>query len=103
MASAKDQTAAILANKHYAIEPGITRIVRLTNTTVDESLETEPIKLLEVSETTVPLGIQPIWFGPIAQRGIPYPSVVIEVTPQEFEQIQTGDLKLPSGWLGHLG
>jgi hypothetical protein len=95
----KDQTATLLANKHFAIEPGIIHIFRLRTKADDEARDAEPIKLLEVSEHTIPMGIRPIGFGPIARRGIPYSSVVIEVSPEEFGRIQSGELLLPNGWV----
>jgi hypothetical protein len=29
----------------------------------------------------------------------PYPSVIVEVTPDEFEMIQRKELPLPEGWM----
>jgi hypothetical protein len=40
----------------------------------------------------------PIEFGPAPASGIHYPSVIIEVTPDEFEQIKSKQLPLPLGW-----
>jgi hypothetical protein len=30
--------------------------------------------------------------------GIHYPSIIVEVTPEEFDRIQSQELKLPAGW-----
>jgi len=87
-----------LAKKHYQIEPGMKRIFRITATAAVEVADTEPIKLLEVNENTVSLGVMPLGFDAIPARGIPFPSVIIEVTPAELEQIQAKELKLPDGW-----
>ena len=57
-----------------------------------------PIKLLEVNENTVPSGVMPIQFGPSLASGIHYSSIIVEVTPDEYEEIQTGKLGLPDGW-----
>ena len=44
-----------------------------------------------------------IRFGPNPSSGFKYPSVILEVTPDEFEKIQTHELPLPEGWeLGEL-
>jgi hypothetical protein len=58
----------------------------------------EPIKLLEVNEDTIPTGIVPLRFGPLPERGITRCSTIIEVTPDEYQQIENGKLPLPPGW-----
>jgi hypothetical protein len=78
------------------VEAGLTRVFRVTGKA--EIVETEPIKLLEVNENTVPSGVMPLHFGAVPASGIPYPSIVVEVTPEEFGKIQTRELKLPDGW-----
>ena len=63
-----------------------------------EKLSTAAVKLLEVNADTAPSGILPLYFGPVASSGIPYPSVIVEVTPDEFEKIGLHELRLPDGW-----
>jgi hypothetical protein len=94
----KDEVAKKLAHKHYDIEPGITRIFKLRDRPELEVLSNTPIKLLEVNVDTAPSGIMPLYFGPVPNSGIPYPSVIVEVTPEEFERIKVHELKLPDGW-----
>jgi hypothetical protein len=96
--SNKDEVAKKLAHKHYDIEPGITRIFKLRDKPEFEGLASTPIKLLEVNVDTAPSGIMPLYFGPVPSSGIPYPSVIVEVTPEEFERIKVHELKLPEGW-----
>jgi hypothetical protein len=91
----KDQVARMLAEAHRGFDPGISRIIRLVADSEHES--NEPVKLLEVNPETSPSGIFPIAFGPDPPR-IPFPSVVIEVTEGEFEEINSGGLPLPEGW-----
>jgi len=91
----KNEIAKLLAEAHRAMEPAINRIVRLVADREDEVRE--PEKLLEVNPATSPSGIFPIAFTADPPR-VPYPSVVVEVTEAEFEQITTGTLPLPSGW-----
>jgi len=91
----KDDIAKTLAEAHRAVEPSITRIIRIITETEDETRE--PIKLLEVNPATSPSGIFPIGFTADPPR-IPYPSVVIEVTESEYEQIRSNKLSLPEGW-----
>ena len=96
--SDKDEVAKNLARKHYDIEPGITRIFKLRDKPEFEGLSSAPIKLLEVNVDTAPSGIMPLYFGPVPSSGIPYPSVIVEVTPDEFERIKERELALPEGW-----
>jgi hypothetical protein len=94
----KDEEALQLAQKHYQIEGGVTHIFRLTGEVGIENQPAEPIKLLEVNQNTVASGIMPIQFDAVPQSGIHYPSVIIEVTPEEYQQILKRELLLPRGW-----
>jgi hypothetical protein len=94
----KDEEAVELARKHYEVETGMIQIFRLTGSADVEVRPTEPIKLLEVNENTVPSGIMPIQFGPSPASGLHYSTVILEVTPDEFRRIRNDDLKLPNGW-----
>ena len=86
--------AAALARAHYEVEPGLRAIYRLEGPDPNDL----QIKLLEVNEQTVPTGIVPVGFPPHPASGLHYPSVVIEVTPREYEAIQSKQLNLPAGW-----
>ena len=94
----KNAAARNLADKHFLVEDGLTRIFRISDSADVERAPTEPIKLLEVNVNTIPSGILPLRFGPMPASGIPFPSIIVEVTPEEFERIQANDLKLPNGW-----
>ena len=72
------------------------RIFRLRSP--NESNPKEPIKLLEVNVNTVPVGIDPIYFGAHSGSGIYYPSVIVEITPDEFKQLKAGRIRLPYKW-----
>ena len=87
-----------LARKHYEIESGLTQIFRLTDTAEATVTRGAPIKLLEVNANTSESGIMPLHFGPAPASGIPYASVIIEVSPHEFQKIRSNELKLPEGW-----
>src|SRR4051794_26208990 len=86
------------AEAHYREEPGITQIYRITGGAEAEVRPNEPINLLEVNENTIPSGIMPLGFGPTSAHGFRYPSIIVEVTPEEFERIQSQELVLPGGW-----
>ncbi len=77
-----------LAKKHYEIEPGLTRVIRCSGAAEIEFGPTEPVKLLEVNENTVPSGVLPLHFGPAPASGISFPSIIVKVTPEEYEKIQ---------------
>ena len=83
----KDEEAIDLARRHYAIEPGMLDVIRFTDTAEVEIKPTEPIKLLEVNENTVAAGIMPIYFGPAPSAGFSCPSVIVEITPEEYERL----------------
>ncbi len=94
----KAQVVRELAKKHYQAETGLQRVFRLTGSAEVEVRPIEPIKLLEVNTNTVASGVLPVQFGPAPASGIPYPSIIVEVSPEEFERIKTHELKLPKGW-----
>ena len=85
-------------HKHYDIEPGITRIFNLRDKPELESLSSAPIKLLEINIDTASSDIMPLHFGAVPGGGIPYPSLIVDVVPDEFERIKLQELKLPDGW-----
>lgn len=72
----KDEEARELARKHYQVEAGLTHVIRIGGDAEVEFRPSEPIKLLEVNENTVPSGIMPIQFGPSPASGVHYPSVI---------------------------
>ena len=91
----KREAARRLALAHYCVESGLERVFRLAS---PEESDTEPIKLLEVNRDSVATGILPLGFAAAPIRGIPFSSVIVEVTPAEFEKIRSGELTLPGGW-----
>lgn len=98
VANEKSEIAKKLARNHYEAEEGLQKIYRLTGAADVELKPKEPIKLLEVNVNTIPSGVMPLHFGPAPASGIPYPSVIVEVTPEEFNKIQSQEIKLPQGW-----
>lgn len=96
-----ENAAKRLAQRHYQFEPAITEIRTLTSGRPFEP--NEPIRLLEVNSNTIASGIMPLRFDPAPASGIPFPSVIVEVTPDEYEQIKKDPSMLPNGWtLGPL-
>ncbi len=93
----RKQTAEALAKAHYSVEPNLLRVVVLEP--VDETNETAPIALLEVVDGTIERGIEPVSFAADPARGVDYPSMIVEVSPREYEDIrnQTLDMRC-HGW-----
>jgi hypothetical protein len=56
-----------------------------------------PIKLLKVNVDTPTPEIMLGYVGPVPSRDISYPSVIVQVSPDEGEKIKTQELKLPHG------
>lgn len=91
----KDKIACTLARAHCGFAPAISRVVRIVSQHEAESAE--PIKLLEINSQGWASGIWPIAFPP-APPEIPFGSVIIEVTQEEYDDILNGTLSLPDGW-----
>ena len=90
------RAAEVLAAYHYVVEPDLKLIRAYTREGGDKP--DDPIRLLEVHDTTIAAGIVPIYFG--AATDVPFPSVVIEVNRMEFDAIEAGEsgFQLPDGW-----
>lgn len=92
-----NEYAETLARAHFELEPGITTIAQLVSGS--DELPNEPLKMLEVNENTLSLGVRPISFPARVEGTAWYPPVVIiEVTPDEYKRIEAGSLSLPNGW-----
>lgn len=94
MNSKKDEIARELAQWHSRTESAIQKIIRLRSQNEDSN--DEPIKLLELNTATVPTGITPVSFG--ASPDAPFPSIVIELTGEEFDKVLARKLSLPDDW-----
>ena len=85
--------AADLAAAHRKADTATTTIKFFPGATQHE------VWLLEVSSTAPTTGeVLPFGFGADAARGVDYPSIVILVSPTEWQDIQNGKLRLPNGW-----
>jgi len=87
----------MLAQAHRGLDSGITHIFRVI-APGQESATAEPIKLLEVNQNTTESGILPVFFSAHPATGLHYPSIIVEVHPSEWLQMQAGQLTLPNGW-----
>ena len=89
----KDETARMLADFHFQIDQGVFRVIGN-----DEANDEKPVKLLEVNDQTPEAGIMPLGMPAAPDRDVHYSTIIIEITPGEFEQLQRGELTLPHGW-----
>jgi hypothetical protein len=95
MAPKKDDVVRELVHGHFNVEPDLQQVIRIVADNEDDA--GEPIKLLEVNAATVATGsVERYAFAPSAS--VPFPMVIAEVTPEEFQRIERSDLKLPDGW-----
>src|SRR5689334_6044248 len=91
----RQRVAQLLARRHYELEPAITEIVTIKLTGVNEGRsQTEPIRLLEVNGNTTPSGIMPLTFDAAPASGIDYPCIIVQITPDEYEQVKRKELRL---------
>ena len=94
----KEEVASEMVGKHYQVEAGLTHVFRLVGPPDLVAAPTETIKLLEVNACTVPAGIMPLWFGASPGSGMDYSFIIVEVTPEEFPLIASGEIPLSNGW-----
>jgi hypothetical protein len=95
MAHSKDEAVRELAEWHFSVEPDLMQVIRIVSD--NEDAPNEPIKLLEVNAATMATGsIEPFAFS--ASESVPFPTVIAEITPEEYERIQRAELTLPNGW-----
>jgi hypothetical protein len=85
MKRTKLETAKALAIAHLGVEEKLRKVFLLNS--VNEASPDEPIKLLEVVEGTIERGIEPIAFTADPKHGIDYPSLIVEISPNEYQQI----------------
>lgn len=82
-----------LAQAHRKYDPATTLIKFFP------SAQNGRIQLLEVS-TSAPTTdeVLPFGYGSDPANGVDYPSVVILLSPEEWQHVQDGKLALPVGW-----
>ncbi|HEY4104949.1 MAG TPA: hypothetical protein VGM44_13720, partial [Polyangiaceae bacterium] len=61
----------------------------------------DEVRLVEVSGSLGNAGpgeVLPFRFGEHPDQGVPYPSVVVLLSPAEWSAVERGELELPVGW-----
>src|SRR3712207_3958148 len=87
------EVAEELAQAHKREDPATTEVY------VSEAQD--EVRLVEVSGSLgkgTPSEVLPFRFAARPDLGVHYPSVVVLLSPEEWEAVKRGELKLPSGW-----
>ncbi|MBI4704864.1 MAG: hypothetical protein HY744_27485 [Deltaproteobacteria bacterium] len=93
--TSKDQVAKDLIHWHFRVEPGLREVYRIMGE--QEGRAGEPIKLLEVNAASITTGsVDSFAFAPTAD--VPFPTVIVELSPEEFEAVRRRPEMLPGGW-----
>ena len=59
----------------------------------------DEVRLVEISRSADSGGeILPFRFGPNLDEGVPYPSVLVLLSPEDWDRVLLGDLRLSEGW-----
>lgn len=90
----RDSLASFYARRHLAIDNGVTEIFYLPT-----GAPPREIRFLEVNSMiaeTTPL--EPIDFGVDSGSNNAHSLYVLDVTPSQWDDIQSGHLHLPAGW-----
>jgi len=80
-----------MAREHFDLEEGIERVIWVKNDGARE------IHLIEVNRNTFPEGkVLTFYLG--ATEEYPLPVRLADITPEEWDKIQSGLIPLPKGW-----
>lgn len=85
-----------LAQDHYRYEDGIENILSIKGKDGDKP--DDPIRLLQVNLNTTVSGVVVLRFPPTPASGN-FPTIIVEVTPGEYQDIKEQKLKLPADWV----
>lgn len=97
MKKTKLETARKLAKAHRRVDSDLKRVYLLEPLKAED--QREPIKLLEIVEGTLEVGVKPISFAPDPDRGIEYPCVIVEISPKEYKDKRRLETDLGThGW-----
>jgi hypothetical protein len=87
----REELVRQLMRSHFDLEDGIERIIWVINGSADE------VRLIEVNRDAIPAGdFYPFYFAP--SQKFPLPIRIADVTPDEWEKIQRGEIALPPEW-----
>lgn len=83
--------AESLIQEHFELEPNLENVVWIN------SDKTTEIRLLEINSMTFPAGaVLSFYFPP--DEEFPYPTIMAEITPEEWQKVLRNEIPLPEGW-----
>jgi hypothetical protein len=86
-------TAVDLVQSHREVEPNLRQVFYYRDPDGRE------VRLMEIVDGSPSAEhVLPFRFAPDAARGVRYPVVIVELSPEEFERVERGELPLPAGW-----
>jgi len=91
-----DEIVSQLVQSHFETETTIDEIVWLRNG------DDKEIRLIEINRETLPSrSVEAFYFAP--SKEVPLPVRIADVTPGEWQEVQSGSIPLPVGWtLGNM-
>jgi hypothetical protein len=92
----RDEVAEWYANQHLKVDVGLVSVHYLPG-----NCDTREIRLVEVNELLgdrTDESLQPIDFGVDMGTDEAHRLFVLDVTPEQWERLKTGDLCLPVNW-----
>ena len=92
----RDQMAQLYANEHLKTDPGIAAVHYLPTAADNREIRFVEINTF-IAERTLD-SLEPIDFGVDMGTDNAHKLFVLDVTPDQWKRLQTGDLKLPEGW-----
>lgn len=84
-----------LVDHWFDVDPGLQRVYHFE---IDSDDAHPTVLLLQVTTTTTPSPDDVLTFGFAPSKDFRFPMSVAQVTPEEWEHIQAGELQLPPGW-----
>ena len=91
------EAALLVAELHSSVDDGIVAAYRVETNGPSTPAAAEAVVMF-VNEAAAPFGVCPVTFPPRPEKGVPFAVTVADVTPDEFAEIERGDLSLPDGW-----
>ncbi|MGM0575292.1 MAG: hypothetical protein ACQEXJ_06140 [Myxococcota bacterium] len=88
-----EETARELASAHKAEDPDTQAVYLVADPSGQE------IRLIEVTGSVGSVGeLLPYRFEAAPDQGVAYPTVVVLLSPEEWDKVRRGELALPEGW-----
>jgi len=80
-----------LIHEHFELDESLEKVIWF------ESETTPAIRLLEINPDTFATGVVQSFYFPPSDE-VPYPLIIAEVTPDEWQRVLQSKIPLPEGW-----